>query len=66
VGFDATDQLLIKYLVLVRYWRNKREYYATVHQLLADFKRASDSVRREVLCNVLVASGSSHGTSQAD
>jgi len=28
-----------------------------VHQLLVDFKRAYDSVRREVLCNILIALG---------
>jgi hypothetical protein len=28
---------------------NKREYNETVHQLFSDFKKAYDSVKREVL-----------------
>jgi hypothetical protein len=30
------------------------EYNETVHQLFIDFKRAYDSVRREVLYNILI------------
>jgi hypothetical protein len=29
----------------------------TVHQLFVDFKKAYDSVRREVLCSVLIELG---------
>jgi hypothetical protein len=32
----------------------KWEYNETVHQLFVDFKTASDSVRREVLYNILI------------
>jgi hypothetical protein len=32
----------------------KLEYNGTVHQLFTDFKTAYDSVRREVLCNILI------------
>jgi hypothetical protein len=32
----------------VKYCRKKWEYSETVHQLLIDFKKAYDSVRREV------------------
>jgi hypothetical protein len=39
VGPDVTDQLL----------EEKWEYNETVHQLLIDFKKASDSVRRALL-----------------
>jgi hypothetical protein len=35
----------------------KREYNATVHQLFVDFKKAYDSVRREVLYNILIEFG---------
>ena len=35
----------------------KREYNEAVHQLFIDFKKAYDSVRREVLCNTLIAFG---------
>jgi sorting nexin-29 len=51
VGFDITDQLL------VRYWRKKWEYNETVYQLFIDFKKAYDSVRREVLNNNLIEFG---------
>jgi hypothetical protein len=33
------------------------EYNETVHQLFIDFKKAYDSVRREVLCNILIEFG---------
>jgi hypothetical protein len=48
VGFDVTDQLLIRFSAFVRYWRKNWEYNETVHQLFIDFKKAYDSVRREV------------------
>jgi hypothetical protein len=35
----------------------KSEYSETVHQLFADFKKAYDSVRREVLYNILIEFG---------
>jgi hypothetical protein len=35
----------------------KEEYNETVHQLFVDFKKACDSVRREVLYNVLIEFG---------
>jgi hypothetical protein len=36
-----------------KYWR-KWEYNGTVHQLFIDFKKAYDSVRREVLYNIRI------------
>jgi hypothetical protein len=56
VGFDITDQLLIRSFAIVRYWRNK-EYNETVHQLFVDFKKAYVSVRREVLYSILILFG---------
>jgi hypothetical protein len=56
-GFDVTDQLLIRFFVYVRYWRKNLEYTKTVHQLFVDFKKAYDSVRREVLYNILIEFG---------
>jgi hypothetical protein len=56
VGFDVTDLVLI-ISALVRYWRKKLEYNETVHQLFIDFKKAYDSVRREVLLNILIELG---------
>jgi hypothetical protein len=35
----------------------KWEYNETVHQLCTDFKKAFDSVRREVLYSILMESG---------
>jgi hypothetical protein len=35
----------------------KWEYSETVHQLFVDFKKAYDSVRREVLYNILIEFG---------
>jgi hypothetical protein len=35
----------------------KWEYNDTVHQLLIDFKKAYDSVRREVMYNILIEFG---------
>jgi hypothetical protein len=53
VGFDITDQLLIRFSAFVSYW----EYNETVHQIFVDFKKAYDSVRREVLYNILIEFG---------
>jgi hypothetical protein len=53
VGFDLTDQLLIRILHSSGTGK-KCEYNETVHQLLVDFKKAYDSVRREVLYNTLI------------
>jgi hypothetical protein len=48
VSFDVTDQPLIIFSAFVRDWREKWEYNEIVHQLFIDFKKAYDSVRREV------------------
>jgi hypothetical protein len=46
VGFDVTDQLFLHSSDI---GEKKWEYDETVHQLFLDFKKAYDSVRREVL-----------------
>jgi hypothetical protein len=46
VGFDVTDQLLIRIFALVRYWE-KWEYNEAVHQTFVAFKIVYDTVRRE-------------------
>jgi hypothetical protein len=53
MGFKATDQPLIRFSAFVRYWRKNWEYYETVHLVFIDFKKAYNSVRREVLYNIL-------------
>jgi len=57
VDFDATGQLLILYSAFDKYLRKKREYNEAVHHLFMDFKKAYDSVRREVLYNILIEFG---------
>ena len=54
---DATGQLLITYSAFVQYLRKKWEYNEAVHQLFTDFKKAYDSVRREVLYSILIEFG---------
>jgi hypothetical protein len=56
VAFD-TSRLLIIYSAFVKYLRKKREYNEDVHQLFIDFKKAYDSVRREVLYKILIEFG---------
>jgi hypothetical protein len=46
---------MITFSAFLRYWRKKREYNETEHQLFIDYpKKAYDSVRREVLYNTLI------------
>jgi len=46
---STTDHISL----IVKYLRKKSEYNKVVHQLFTDFKKAYDSVRREVLYNIL-------------
>ena len=54
VDFDATSQLLIIYCAFVIVLEKKWEYNEEVHQLFIEFKKAYDSVRREVLYKILI------------
>jgi len=56
VDFDAIGQLLIIYSVFIKY-EKKWEYSEAMRQLFVDFKTAYDSVRREVLYNILIECG---------
>jgi hypothetical protein len=56
LGFNVIDQLLIRCLAFVRFWRENGSTM-TVHQLFVDFKKAYDSVRTEVLYNILIEFG---------
>jgi hypothetical protein len=47
---STTDQIFYIYQILEKQW----EYNGTVHQLFIDFKKAYDSVKREVLYNILL------------
>jgi hypothetical protein len=57
VSFDVADQLLIRFSTFFRYWRKKWEFNETVHRLFIDFRKAYDSVRREVLYIILMEFG---------
>jgi hypothetical protein len=51
--FDWTGLLLVACCFVHSDW----EYNETVHQLFIDFKKAYDTVRRDVLCNILIEFG---------
>jgi hypothetical protein len=51
---STTDQIFFSF---VGYWEKNGSTMIQVHQLLIDFKKAYDSVRREVLYNILIQSG---------
>ena len=52
--FDVTGFLTI-YSAFAKYLEKKREYNEEVQQLVLDFKKAYDSVRREVLYKILLS-----------
>jgi len=56
VDFDTTGQQLIIYSAFVKYLK-KWDYNEALHQLFVDLKKAYDSVRREVLYNILIEFG---------
>jgi hypothetical protein len=43
--------------IFIRYWRKGGNNNGKVHQLFIDSKKAYDSVRREVLYNILIEFG---------
>jgi sorting nexin-29 len=50
---STTDQIFCSHQILEK----EREYNETVYQLFLDFKKAYDSVRSEVLYNILIECG---------
>jgi hypothetical protein len=50
---STTDQILYIWQILEKKW----EYNGMVHQLLIEFKKAYDSIKREVLYNILLEFG---------
>ena len=57
VDSDATGQPLIIYSAFGQILDKKWEYNEAVHQLFIDIKKAYASVRRDVLCNILIEFG---------
>jgi hypothetical protein len=47
---STTDQIFCIRQILEKKW----EYNGTIHQLFIDFKKAYDSVTREILYNILI------------
>jgi hypothetical protein len=57
VDVDVTDEILIRYFTFDRYCGRKWKYNETEYQLFIGFIEACDSVRREVLHNILIEFG---------
>jgi hypothetical protein len=53
VGFDTTDEIFCIRQILEKKW----QYNETVHRIFIHFKKAYDSVRREVLYNIIIEFG---------
>jgi hypothetical protein len=53
INVDFDDQIFYIRQIFEKKW----EYNGTVHQLFIDFKKAYDSVRKEVLYNTLIEFG---------
>jgi hypothetical protein len=54
VGFGITDQLLTRLSVFITYWRKNGSRMRQSTLAIHNFKKAYDSVRREVLYNILI------------
>jgi hypothetical protein len=54
---EVMDQLLTRIFCIRQILEKKREHNETVPQLFMDFKKAYDSVRREVLYNIFIEFG---------
>jgi len=57
VDFDATGQTADQIFFIRQIFEKKWEYKEAVQQLFIDCKKAYDSVRREVLYNILIEFG---------
>jgi hypothetical protein len=55
VGFDVTDLILKR--SFAHTGQKKRGHKERVHELFIDFKKACDSVRRQVLYSILIELG---------
>jgi hypothetical protein len=57
VGFDVTDRLLIRFSAFVKILGKKWESNERVHQIFLDFKKVYDSMRKDLLYNILIEFG---------
>ena len=57
MDLDATGRLLTICFAFGKYWRKNGNKNEAVHQLFINFEKAYDSVRREVLYNILIEFG---------
>jgi hypothetical protein len=55
VSYEVIDQILIRLFPSIRNGGEKWECSEAIHQLFVDLKEAYDSVRKEVLCSVLLS-----------
>jgi hypothetical protein len=55
--FDVTGQLFVRFFCMRQTLEKKWEYNERVHQLFIDLKKVYDSVRKEVLYNILIEFG---------
>jgi hypothetical protein len=53
-GFCCNRSTVDQIFLIRHILEKKLEYNGTVHQLFIDFKKAYDSIKREVLCNILL------------
>jgi hypothetical protein len=56
-GFRRNRSTVDQIFYIRQILQKKREYNGTVYQLFIDFKKAYDSIKREVLCNILLEFG---------
>jgi hypothetical protein len=56
-GFRRNRSTTVEIFCIRQILEKKWEFNETVHQLFIDFKKAYDSVRREVLYNILIEFG---------
>jgi hypothetical protein len=65
-GFGRNKSITDKTFCIRHILEKKWEYNEAVHQVFIDLKKAYDSVRREVLYNILIEFGGTHETSEVD
>ena len=57
MDFESTGQVMIIYSAFVKYLRKNKHKKKAEYQLFINFKKDYDSVRREVLYNILIQFG---------